>query len=491
MKNIVFLFLIFLCCNKKSVTLSENKKVVLDTIVVSFLDVPKDFLYPLKSGGTIENSKFDVQYFSDNEVFNLKLNEEKSIKKIPNKEDYIEIVHSYNVFDEISILVKKGDSVNINYIDKTPNFKIINKEVRKHDLDYDFLVRKFIFKSKYPYFIQSKNNPIFYIDDLSILSRKDFNIEALKKNIYLNAVKELSKERIFLDSIYKNNEFSLVNYNYYKQRNYYNLLHINLKNEIENEVIDYKINDSLVKYKFYRHYIYDYIIKNNRIKEIAVSDGSILDSKAAFDSVIKSTSFGEKTKKFLLYTFLEEIINNFSKPDAEKYFQLFSENVTDKKLIEIIEKKYYGISKKATQKESTNVNFINENKKETSLDEVVSNYKGKVLYIDFWASWCAPCRAAMPSSRKLHETYKNENIEFIYVSIDKNFDAWTKAYKKEFISGDNNFLATNYPEATLYKEILLKSIPRYLIYDKNGKLVNGNAPSPDSQEIITELKKYL
>ena len=136
--------------------------------------------------------------------------------------------------------------------------------------------------------------------------------------------------------------------------------------------------------------------------------------------------------------------------------------------------------------------LLDNDKKTKTLTEIISTYKGKVVYIDFWASWCAPCRKAMPSSRELHEKYINKDIVFLFISIDTDFDKWEIAANKEklAISG-GNFLAVNYPNASLYKELQLKTIPRYLIYDKNGKLVHQNAPSPDSDQVINELDKYL
>jgi hypothetical protein len=56
---------------------------------------------------------------------------------------------------------------------------------------------------------------------------------------------------------------------------------------------------------------------------------------------------------------------------------------------------------------------------------------------------------------------------------------------------ENSFIAVNYTSASFYRELQLKTIPRYLIYDKTGKLVHRNAPSPDSKEIRNEIDKYL
>ena len=50
-----------------------------------------------------------------------------------------------------------------------------------------------------------------------------------------------------------------------------------------------------------------------------------------------------------------------------------------------------------------------------SITEIINTHKGKVIYIDFWASWCGPCKAKMPASVKLHEKFKGEDIVLVYL----------------------------------------------------------------------------
>ena len=71
--------------------------------------------------------------------------------------------------------------------------------------------------------------------------------------------------------------------------------------------------------------------------------------------------------------------------------------------------------------------FQNEKGKTVHLDKL----KGKITLIDFWASWCGPCRKEIPHVKKYYEEYKNKGIQFVSVSIDAKKDAWTKALKEE------------------------------------------------------------
>lgn len=125
-------------------------------------------------------------------------------------------------------------------------------------------------------------------------------------------------------------------------------------------------------------------------------------------------------------------------------------------------------------------------------NNLIKSHSGKVVYVDLWASWCMPCRASMPDSRKLVRSFSGKSVAFIYLSIDEKFSDWEKASKEEGLSLDkNSFLLVNFKESAILKELGMKTIPRYLLFDKRGKLVHQNAPGPGSDELIRMIDKYL
>lgn len=140
---------------------------------------------------------------------------------------------------------------------------------------------------------------------------------------------------------------------------------------------------------------------------------------------------------------------------------------------------------------------INNSKKETSqdkinsLDQIIEENKGKVVYVDFWASWCAPCRKELPKSLKLQKKY-GEKVAFVYLSMDLDEKEWKIACDKESLSGFKyNFMTMGFKKSVALSGVKIQGIPHYLIFDKSGKLVNSNAPSPDNKKIKEELEKYL
>ncbi|MFB9096779.1 MULTISPECIES: TlpA family protein disulfide reductase [Flavobacterium] len=469
MRFLLFLIILsnFSCSQekKKDTTQSIPEK---NTITLVFKERTYDKDSIRGADGSVRYSLAKMFYRENNEFVSNELNIDNL-----NKTDTVTIItenkiylqHPFHVHFSTTYILKPGDTAVFSYPGDTPYITYLNKnadslganEYVKRNVQYPLIDDRLTF---------FKKNKRIRNKQETEKAQKEY--EARNASI-LNHFNALKNKNSIEDEIYQINVF----------KEYRNI-------EKQDSIFNATINLAVEKYSNYLLYSF---YNKYPVATVKKSNGAFVDFRINFDNVLKIDSIQPKNKDFLLYTFLEEIISNFSKPDAEKYFQLFASNVSDKTLIKTIEEKYYGISNKKVSKESTAVTLLNENKKEVLLQDIISKYKGKVVYVDFWASWCAPCRAAMPASRKLHEKYKN--IEFVYISIDKNLEAWQKAAGKEQLNGATNFLATNYPEAQLYKDILLKTIPRYFIYDKNGKLVNDNAPGPESEEITKELEKYM
>ena len=117
----------------------------------------------------------------------------------------------------------------------------------------------------------------------------------------------------------------------------------------------------------------------------------------------------------------------------------------------------------------------------------LSSLKGKVVVVDFWASWCKPCRAENPFMVELYSKYKSKGLEIFSVSLDFNKDAWLKAIEHDKLSWKDHVTDLKQwqsPVVTLYG---FDGIPFTCILDKNGNIVGKNFRGSELEEKIKEL----
>lgn len=124
----------------------------------------------------------------------------------------------------------------------------------------------------------------------------------------------------------------------------------------------------------------------------------------------------------------------------------------------------------------------------TTLADVI---RGKVAYIDFWATWCAPCCHEIPYFEKVWEQYKeNEHIVFVSISQDDDRKAWEKKIDKDQPAWPNYIFDKNSGSKFL-EDMSINSIPRFVIVGADGRILSANAARPSDKDIATVLDAAL
>lgn len=117
----------------------------------------------------------------------------------------------------------------------------------------------------------------------------------------------------------------------------------------------------------------------------------------------------------------------------------------------------------------------------------MSQFKGKYVYIDLWASWCGPCCKEVPYLKKLEKELKNKDVVFVSVSSDTNEQAW-KGKMKELDMHGHQYLDR---DNTLCDALNVKGIPFFVIYDKAGNLYTYGAMRPSSGARLRDFLENL
>lgn len=120
----------------------------------------------------------------------------------------------------------------------------------------------------------------------------------------------------------------------------------------------------------------------------------------------------------------------------------------------------------------------------------LSDFKGSVVYVDVWATWCGPCKAEIPHLKRVEEEYRGK-VVFMSVSVDaeKDLQKWKDFIVAEKLGGVQLFAGDKSRE--ILDPYQIKGIPRFMLFGKDGKVTLADAPRPSDARLKAELDKAL
>jgi thiol-disulfide isomerase/thioredoxin len=182
-----------------------------------------------------------------------------------------------------------------------------------------------------------------------------------------------------------------------------------------------------------------------------------------------------KQQKQDVLTTLKRGISFYNLEDLESYYTTLRKLITDNNIFSAVEQKYQKILNLQKGNPSPSFNYSDTSGQNISLESL----KGKLVYIDVWATWCGPCKAQIPYLKELEEKYRTREIAFVSMSIDKPKDApkWKKMIQDKELSGIQ-IMADNAWGSSFVNEYVIEGIPRFILLDRNGNIINANAPRP-------------
>lgn len=422
-----------------------------------------------------------LKYIDDNQLpVETSFNSEESRKDIiinTNRET-LDLVYRDNSQVEFTYLLQSGDSILIQVKDKKPWLTSINKENSSYSYNLELLRNTEIFGKPY-----SKAQDFYFLWNETKAYPFDLDMNKDLERNKDEAIKGIQRELSWIDSLANSGEITEEVKAFYTSKNRLERekldaydpesLEINAQMAINSilETDDSQLTNSVYLVEF---------------SELIIANQTLLESKALIDSLIAGVELKYREKS-LLYHYLRKEIPNLSFKEADEVLERYRDKLANPaQLISL------SSSNDSLRHQKPDIELMGLQKSFSNFEELLDQKKGKFLYVDLWAAWCIPCIKAFPASLALNEEYKSRGLEVVFLSVDDNYKFWEEVATKYNIAiPRQSFVAMNKEESEYLRALDVTRIPRYLIFDPDGRLIHPNAPRPDTEEINLFLNTIL
>ena len=251
------------------------------------------------------------------------------------------------------------------------------------------------------------------------------------------------------------------------------------------KLVPEKFNDDLLHLDAYRNYIREFYIYKLMAEGVKSKQGQ---NEFIMDKMVELArkNMPVQSEQYVFANAIAMDMKNSPIARTQAKFNEFNNVYGNTEYTEFLEQQIE--NKRRLSPGSPAIDFIVVD--EDGKDVKLSQLKGKVVYLDFWASWCGPCKMQFPHTKKVKEHFAGKDVAFVYVSIDEDAAAWEKAMKQYDLTGLHtrvegwgDKLAKNYGVA---------SIPAYFLIDKEGNFAIDNTPRPSqTEELIKAIEALL
>ncbi len=377
----------------------------------------------------------------------------------------------YDQKEQATIYLQNGFDLNLTL--NTAEFDESISYTGKGSAENNYLVQKFL-----------KNEKNGGVSNLYALDEAEY----LKQTQALKESQDSLLQAAKIGDKFKELEQAVIKYSYI-----FNVMRYEVAHRYFTKNKDFKVSDS------YPNVLENLDMNNEElfktIPNYKAVVGFNLSSKASANAKRDSISYGlafinevsSVNNQFIKNSLIKSLAFEVSpmNPDAEKLYQELMKVSSDEKFKETITNSYNTLQK---LKKGNNSPMFENYENYTGGATSLSDLKGKYTYIDVWATWCGPCKVEIPYLKQIEEDYKDKNIQFVSISIDKlkDRDLWKNMIKEKELGGIQ-LLADKDWQSSFLKSYDIKSIPRFILLDPEGKIVSAAAPRPSDKKLINLL----
>ena len=271
-------------------------------------------------------------------------------------------------------------------------------------------------------------------------------------------------------------------------------------NFIDRFQLDNKPASMCSSYKHYLHEYHNYLrdkAKDERQEVIATKD-KLLEYKVVLNHLEKNVQ-GFALEVMLSHEFYS-LLDYYKRTDIfDELYPIYDKKITHRYFKNTLNEKYIEIKLQEKNPEKSYYyqqrNLPIETTKDDIFPSIIKKHKGKVIYIDFWATWCGPCLIEIPFSLKLQNEFKGKEVAFVYLCVKSKKDKWEIMITDYKIKGDN-YLLNDSQYDILSEKFQISGIPHYVLVNEKGEIVDKNAQRPSfgdalNRELIDKVKFLL
>ena len=446
-------------------------------LVFIFISCSKDNNTRITFSGNIKNNSEDLLKVSN---YNSTLKEQIPIDSLGNFRGLVEVETDGYYFFQVgrsytTVRFKKGQNVHVS-IDASDFFKsIIYSGDLKKENNYN------VAKS------QLRANLVGDTKEYFVVPLNEFlpKIEKTRDTLFsLLANSKLSQKDTELEKKLIKYEYLQTYNNYKKFYNYHKKVDPVLPDNYFDPILGMNTDDDEI-FRYSRAYR-NLILENFRLSsKIALSKDTsltIIDFVKNKISDLKSADIREQIASMLIREIKEE--NENIDDDYDKIMTLLASDRMKEKLT----LRYKSAMFTTAGTASVDFNYENFDGGSISLEDL----RGKLLYIDVWATWCGPCIKEMPALKELVKEYANKDIEFVSISIDSknDYEKWRKMVPEKNVGGIQLYDAEGL-NSDFMKAFSVSLIPRFMMIDSEGKIITAKAPRPSSEDVRNFIDSHL